>query len=144
MAGEHPGIGTHVLFEDPANPGSFLSTPQLRDIKRTRTTATINVTNHDSPNRTIEKKPGLKDPGVMTFTMFYLPEDHIQGEEGIGFLYENQIVTNMRLVLADGLGTWSGQGFFNKLDESYPSDGNMMTRDGGLELTGVWVFGPTV
>src|SRR2546430_1598604 len=115
MSNAHPAVNTHVQFEDPANPGTYLSTPELRDIKRTRSTAAINVTNHDSPNRTIEKKPGLKDPGVLTATMFYLPEDHIQGEQGLGYIYENQIVENMKLVLAGGLGTWSGQGFVNKL-----------------------------
>ena len=95
-------IGTEVQVQDPVSlvwtsisePRSIAGPDLSVDEK--------DVTNHQSPNRTRERLATLKDPGMLSFEINFIPSDPTHDDlTGLLYQYLNFGRPNIRVVLPD-------------------------------------------
>ncbi len=131
--------GTKLYVWD-VDSSTYVRLPELRNVTAARTRANINVTNHDSADRTIEYKKALKEPGKLQADAFFEPED--AGNALMETLYEGELIQFFILEYppynAAPQGYRLGEGYVDDLSETLPSDGNMQTRKVQIQRTGAW------
>jgi hypothetical protein len=91
-------------------PGTYVKIGQTKDIKGPSIEAgEIKVTNNDSPNNSKEKRPGMADPGDMSWEIVYTPAGYtaLYASVGDGNMY------SFKEIFTDGSG-FVGLGFLKK------------------------------
>ena len=130
------GIGTLLKLHDGGSPGSYTTIAEVADISGPSMSAdSVEFTNHSSPNNTREFKPGLVDPGELTFTCNYIPDDTTQGlTSGLAYLIKNRVLRSFELHWPDGT-IWTFDAFVTAYQPKAPID-DKLSLDVTLKLTG--------
>lgn len=128
------GIGTLLKLGDGV--GGFTTITEVTDISGPSMSAdSVEYTNHSSPNYTREFKPGLVDPGEVTFTVNWIPDDATHGlTAGLAYLLKNRLSRDFELIFPDST-KWTFEAFVTGYEVNAPID-DKLSCDITLKVTG--------
>lgn len=98
------GFGTLLQMHDGAEPGSFTTIAEVRDINLgSEETSEYDVTNHSSTSFPYQEFiPGFINAGEATFEINFLPGDPTQDHvTGLRYVQQNRLTRQFRTVLTD-------------------------------------------
>jgi hypothetical protein len=97
-------LNTLLQFGDGESPETFVTVPNVSDLKGPSLSVTIvDVSSNSNTDRFRRKVATLIDSGMVTAKMFLIPSNPIH-KQVLGFL-QNGTVSNWRLVFPDSAGT---------------------------------------
>ena len=128
------GIGTLLKLGDGVR--GFTTITEVTDISGPSMSAdSVEYTNHSSPNFTREFKPGLVDPGEVTFTVNWIPDDATHGlTAGLAYLLKNRQSRDFELIFPDTT-KWTFEAFVTGYEVNAPID-DKLSCDITLKVTG--------
>lgn len=135
------GFGTQVQVGNGGGTAeTFTAIPEIvGDIDGPSTSRDkVEVTPHKSSDMYREFKPGLIDPGEISFKMNYINGDTVQ--EGLKTLFDDGTVRNFRLVFPDDY-TVQFAGFLTDFSQTEPAEG-AITYSVKIAITGTIVEVP--
>lgn len=128
------GLGTLLKLHDGVS--TYTTILEVTDISGPSMSAdSVEYTNHSSPNFTREFKPGLVDPGEVTFNVNWVPTNATHNlTAGLAYLLRNRLSRSFQLVFPDGT-TWTFDAFVTGYEVTAPID-DKLGCDVTLKVTG--------
>ena len=141
MGEEYAAFGTILAMGDGEDPETYSAIASVKDIDGpSRTRDTIDVTNHQSPNKMKEFKASLVDGGTVTFTCGFDPGDSTHDDTtGLEYKLTETDPTNFKLIypVPATVGFWgySFPGLITKITPKAPVAGEL-TSDIEIKVAG--------
>ncbi len=133
------GQGAQLQIGDGQTPENFMTVAEVRSISGpSMATDELDVTSHESQGGVREKKPGLIDPGQLTFDLAFQPGEPTHGaKQG---LLRNQLARSMdnyNLVFPQSIGfTWQFFSFVQGVPLTLPID-EVITASVTMTISGL-------
>lgn len=132
------GQGTQLQLGDGADPESFSTIAEITKVQRSGSKMDlVDVTNMDSIGAYREKLATLLDAGQISFDANYIPQDATQ--TGLQAQFDGRILSNWKIVLPGGRGTFSFKAYSTSADFDLSVD-KASTFSGKLDITGAPTF----
>lgn len=131
--------GTLLKIGDGAGSEVFTTIAEVKNISGPGLKLnTVEATNHDSPNKTMEVIAGLIDPGEVSFDINYQPTAATHNvTTGLIRDLKNRTKRNFQLVFPDsGSTTWAFAAFVTEFNPQEPVN-NVLNAQVKLKITGL-------
>ena len=143
MSGAISGYGTLLKMSSGGTGGSYTTIAEVGDIAGPGFSVDTNdVTSHDSPGAMREFKPGLIDPGELSFTCWFQPEIATHdATTGLLKVMNDRAIRSWKIVFPNtGLTEATFDALITKLDVKEPVAG-VISADVTLKISGeiTWV-----
>lgn len=133
---KYHAYGALLQYEDPANAGTFINVSEIKDISGPgESLDMVDSTTHTSPNATREFLPGLLDPGEVSFSIAYDPED-TTGQAFLKDSLRNRTERTFRIVSKTTNNAFRKfKGFVMQFEPKDPVEG-IIEADFAIKVTG--------
>ncbi len=133
---KYHAFGALLQYEDSGSPGTFINVAEIKDISGPgESLDTVDATTHSSPSATREFLAGLLDPGEVSFSIAYDPED-ASGQAFMIAALRTRELNNFRIVSKTTNDAFREfEGFVTGFEPKDPVEG-IIEADFSIKVTG--------